>query len=143
MQYVCDAPDGKTWFRMDTEAEATQESDAMNHAVEKYFRREWDKAASNYVPQSSNAIERDIGRNAFIARTMPVFLTLRDREGNALATAMLPPGLKENPEFRCIVVGTKNGDPYPQQRDAIEALAKHVGYELPWERCYPYHTYLG
>lgn len=143
MQYFCDAPDGKTWFRMDTEAEAAQESEAMSHAVEKYFHREWDKAASSYVPQSQNTIERDIGRGAYIARTMPMFLTLRDREGNALATAMLPPGGKEDGEFRSIIVGPKNGDPYPQHRDAIEALGRHVGFELPWERCYPYHTYLG
>src|SRR5579859_6668311 len=33
MQYVCDAPDGKTWFRIETESEAQGESDAMNHAV--------------------------------------------------------------------------------------------------------------
>ena len=35
MRYVCDAPGGKTWFRIETEAEASMESEGMRHAVEK------------------------------------------------------------------------------------------------------------
>src|SRR5262249_45836766 len=38
MQFVCDAPP-KTWFRIETEGEATLESREMNHAVEKYFKQ--------------------------------------------------------------------------------------------------------
>ena len=34
MRYVCDAPGGKTWFRIETEAEAVAESETMRHAVE-------------------------------------------------------------------------------------------------------------
>jgi hypothetical protein len=34
MRYVCDAPNGKTWFRIETEAEAATESETMRHAVE-------------------------------------------------------------------------------------------------------------
>ena len=44
MKYVCDAPAGKTWFRIETEAEAASESDVMRHAVEKFFRKEQEKA---------------------------------------------------------------------------------------------------
>ena len=44
MQYVCDAPKGKTWFRIETEGEAVHESRLMGHTVEKYFRREREKA---------------------------------------------------------------------------------------------------
>ena len=44
MKYVCDALGGKTWFRIETEAEAASESDAMRHAVEKFFRKEHEKA---------------------------------------------------------------------------------------------------
>jgi len=44
MRYVCDAPGGKTWFRIETESEAIVESEIMKHAVEKYFRREHEKA---------------------------------------------------------------------------------------------------
>ena len=45
MRYVCDASGGKTWFRIESEAEAVAESETMRHAVEKYFRKEHDKAA--------------------------------------------------------------------------------------------------
>ena len=138
MQFVCDAPDGKTWFRIETEAEAARESETMEHAVERYFRREWDKAVQSYKPTSQKPIERDIGLKAHIQRTMPVFLTLRDREGNPLATAMLPQGGRDDPNFRTIVVGRANADPYPPQGDAIAALAKHFGLSLERERCYPY-----
>ena len=37
MQYVCDAPKGKTWFRIETEGEAAHELRLMSHTVEKYF----------------------------------------------------------------------------------------------------------
>src|SRR5437868_2051337 len=53
MEYVCDAPGGKTWFRIETEAEALSESQEMNHAVEKYFRREREKAVQSYRPASA------------------------------------------------------------------------------------------
>ena len=35
MQFFCDAPGGKTWFRMENDMEAAQEDASMNHAVEK------------------------------------------------------------------------------------------------------------
>ena len=55
MQYVCDAPNGKTWFRIETEGEAAHESRLMNHTVEKYFRRERDKAVQSWRPERPNA----------------------------------------------------------------------------------------
>lgn len=138
MQFVCDCPDRKTWFRIETEAEAILESGAMRHAVEKYFRREYEKARQNYKPASASFIERDIGLRKHIERTMPVFLTLRDGEGATLATAMLPPGGKDDPAFGIIIVGPENSDPYVEHDDAIEVLGKHFGLTLPRERCYPY-----
>jgi hypothetical protein len=39
MKYVRDAPGRKSWFRIETEAEAERESMLMDHAVAKYFRR--------------------------------------------------------------------------------------------------------
>lgn len=138
MQFVCDAPAGKTWFRMETEAEAAQESEEMKHAVEKHFRREREKAASNYRPTSQLYIERDIGLSAHLSREMPLFLTLRDREGNALATAMLPPKARNELGFRIIIVGPANSDPYPAHGEAIEALGKQYGLTLDRESCFPY-----
>jgi hypothetical protein len=51
MQYVCDAPNGKTWFRIETEGEAVHESRLMGHTVEKYFRREREKAVQSWHPE--------------------------------------------------------------------------------------------
>ena len=99
MKYVCDAPGGKTWFRMETEAEAASESDAMRHAVEKFFRKEQEKATQTFKPRSTVNFEREIGLKAHIQREMPLFLTLRDDEGTALATAMLPPGGHRRPNL--------------------------------------------
>src|SRR6266446_5487163 len=109
MQYVCDAPKGKTWFRIETEGEAAHESRLMSHTVEKYFCREREKAVQSWRPERPNAIERDIGLEAHVQREMPLFLTLRDREGNALATAMLPPGGKDRGGFRIIIVPASYG----------------------------------
>src|ERR1700760_566878 len=114
MQYVCDGPNGKTWFRIETEGEAVRESRLMNHTVEKYFRREREKAVQSWRPERPNAIERDIGLEAHVQREMPLFLTLRDREGNALATAMLPPGGNDRGGVPIILLVALNADPYPE-----------------------------
>jgi hypothetical protein len=138
MRYFCDAPDDKTWFRLITEAEAVEESRLMNHAVEKYFRREQDKAEAAYRPASSVFIEQDIGKADHVLRSMPLFLTLRDQDGRALATAMLPASGQDPSSFRCIIVGPGNADPYDHYADAIRALAEHVGFRLDRAHCYPY-----
>ena len=61
MQFFCDAPDGKVWFRIETEGEAAQESRLMSHTVEKYFRRERDKVVQSWRAERPDALERDIG----------------------------------------------------------------------------------
>jgi hypothetical protein len=69
---------------------------------------------------------------------MPIFLTLRDAEGKALVTAMLPPLGKDDGAFRPIVVGSANSDPYPEHGEAIARLGQHYGLKLDPARCYPY-----
>jgi hypothetical protein len=138
MKYVCDASAGQTWFRIETEAEAVSESDLMRHAVEKFFRKEQEKATQTYQPVSKVSFEQEIGLKAHIQREMPLFLTLRDDEGNPLATAMLPPGGNDDRNFRPIIVGMANADPYIAHADAIKALGQHFGITLDRGRCYPY-----
>jgi hypothetical protein len=138
MQYICDAPGAKTWFRIETEGEAARESDAMGHAVEKHFRQAWDGATNTYRSTSRSFVEQNIGLKDHIRRVMPLFLTLRDAEGGALVTAMLPPEGRETTTFRTIVVGPANRDPYPEHGDAIAALGRHFGLSLDRSRCYPY-----
>ncbi|MGE0698662.1 MAG: hypothetical protein AB7O57_06160 [Hyphomicrobiaceae bacterium] len=138
MQYVCDAaPD--TWFRLVTMAEAEAESRLMDHAVERYFREAHERARRSYSPPAGGRfIEQNIGLKDHIQRSMPLFVTLRDKEGKALVTGMLPPGGKAQPGFRSIIVGKANADPYPAHGAAIAALAKHFGLPLDRERCFPY-----
>jgi hypothetical protein len=138
MKYICDAPGDKTWFRIETDSEAADESDKMQHAVEKYFRKERDRASQSYQPTSTVFIEQEIGLKAHLQREMPLFLTLRDGDGNVLVTAMLPPGGREDPAFRPIVVGYKNGDPFADHTEAIRALGQHFRIALDRTRCYPY-----
>jgi len=138
MRYVCDAPGAKTWFQIETEAEAAQESDLMNHAVAKHFLQARERAAASYAPRPGPYIEQNIGLKAHIQRVMPVFLTLRDAEGTGLATAMLPPPQGADPTFRPVIVGHGNSDPYPQHGEAIRALGEHFGLALERTRCYPY-----
>lgn len=138
MQFVCDAPPN-TWFRFETEGEAQLEAKGMSHAVDKYFRQAREIAAQSYVPpQTGLYVEQNIGLKAHIQRSMPLFLTLRNRDGKPLVTAMLPPGGKENKAFRPIVVGEGNSDPYPEYAAAIKALGDHFGMTLDPVRCYPY-----
>jgi hypothetical protein len=67
---------------------------------------------------------------------MPLFLTLRDQNGTALVTAMLPPTGRAG--SGCIVVGSGNADPYPDYADAIAALGLHFRMTLDRSSCYPY-----
>lgn len=138
MQYVCDAPGHTSWFRIETEGEAVLESRLMGHAVEKHFSRAWEAAAATYRSTASSVIEQNIGLKSHVQRTMPVFLTLRDAEGTGLVTAMLPPGGRDDPSCRIMIVGPQNRDPYPTHGEAIEKLGEHFGLTLDRSRCYPY-----
>jgi hypothetical protein len=138
MQYVCDAG-AATWFRIETQAEAAQESRLMNHAVERYFREAEVKAAQSYTPPPGARVsEQNIGLKAHIKRNMPLFLTLRDREGAGLVTAMLPPAGLSAEQYRPILVGPGNSDPYQDYPGAINMLAQHFDVTLDPARCYPY-----
>ncbi len=137
MEFVCDAPDGKAWFRLETEAEAERESELMGHAVGKHYRRAEEEASRAFDPSGVPFIEQDIARASHVRRLMPVFLTLRDAEGRGLATAMLPPR-GSGRSMRPIVVGPANADPYPEHAEAIEALGQRFGLTLDRATCYPY-----
>lgn len=138
MKHVCDAPARKTWFRIETEAEAAREAALMDHAVAKHFLRAEESAARSYKPASTVSFEQNIGLKQHILREMPLFLTLRDAAGDVLATAMLPPGGRDDPAFRIIIVGKGNGDPYPDHETAIRALGAHFALTLDHASCYPY-----
>jgi hypothetical protein len=139
MRYVCDAPEGATWFRIETQAEADSEAALMRHAVDRYFARYHESARDSYVPPEGAArFEEAIGLKDFIARAMPLFLTLRTDDGAGLATAMLPPSGRSRAAFRIVIVGIENSDPYVRHAPAIEALAAHYRLSLPREACYPY-----
>jgi hypothetical protein len=139
MQFVCDALNGRTWFRLETEAEAEAESSQMRHAVDKYFRRAEAAARETYrAPPGAPTFEQAIGLKDHIARATPLFLTLRADDGEALATAMLPPQGRNQAAFKTIIVGPENADPYPEHADAIAALARHFKLELKREECFPY-----
>ena len=138
MQFVCDAAGQTSWFRIETEAEAAQESELMQHAVEKHFRRAWEQASESWRPGALPFVEQDIGRAAHIRRTMPLFLTLRDAEGTALVTAMIPAAGQGGGVLQPVIVGPSNADPYPEHGRAIEALGRHLGVSLDRVRCYPY-----
>jgi hypothetical protein len=139
MRYVSDAPGGATWFRLETEAEAEAEAALMRHAVDKYFRRAEAAARESYrAPPGAPVFEQEIGLKDYVARTMPLFLTLRADDGTGLATAMLPPEGRNQATFRIIIVGPENSDPYEAHGPAIEALARHFKLSLPRELCFPY-----
>ena len=139
MRYTCDAPDRAAWFRIETEHEAETEAQMMRHAVDKYFLRELERARESYrAPQGVAAMERDIGLKAHVQRSMPLFLTLRADDGEGLATAMLPPEGRNQANFRIIIVGAENSDPYENYAEAIAALGVHFGIELKREECFPY-----
>ena len=138
MQYICDALD-LTWFRLENTGEAELESQLMDHAVDKYFKQAHDAAVCSYTPpEGVPAMEQNIGLNGHIARSMPRFLTLRDNEGTALVTAMLPPEDMDLRALRPVIVAKGNTDPYVQYRNAIDALARHVNFELDRDVCFPY-----
>ena len=111
----------------------------MDHAVDKYFRQAYEAAAESYVPpKSQRYIEQNIGLKAPVQRVMPMFLTLRDGDGTALVTAMLPPAGQDERAFKPIIVGHGNGDPFPEHGTAIRKLGEHFGFTLDPARCYPY-----
>ena len=57
MLYFCDAGD-LTWFRLENVGEASMESQAMDHAVERYFRRAYQEAVDSYVPLPEREVDK-------------------------------------------------------------------------------------
>lgn len=138
MQYVCDAAP-YTWFRLETQAEAAAESHLMDHAVERYFREAYDAAVAAYVPPPTlHSFEQKIGLKDHVQRSMPMFVTLRANDGTPLVTGMLPPRGKGVGDFRPIIVGKGNSDPYVAYGAAIAALGHHLRLSLDRDRCFPY-----
>ena len=137
MRYVCDAGQN-TWFEIESDAEATRESQLMDHAVQKHFGQAYEAARASYVPPDGPFLEQNVGLNAHIRRTMPKFFTLRDPDGNGLATAMFRATSAQAGTTRPIVVGPGNRDPYPEHEGAIRTLGAHFGIELDRARCFPY-----
>jgi hypothetical protein len=138
MKFICDAPDGRTWFRIETVDEACEESHLMQHTLERQFRLEMEKARKSFRPPSNVFFEQEIGLRPHLERHMALFLTLRDQNGMPLVTAVLPPGGAFSPEFRPVILGKSNTDPYMRYAECIFALGKHCGLTLERARCYPY-----
>ena len=138
MRFICDAAGGQTWFQIENGAEAAQDSELMRHAVEKHFQRAYEEASQSYDPAGIPYIEQGIRRATHIQRAMRMFFTLRDDQGRALVTAMLPAAKQSDLTSRPVVVGQGNSDPYPEHGNAIDALARHFGITLDRARCYPY-----
>ena len=131
MQFICDAPGRKSWFRIETESEAIFEAEAMRVSIDAPFRIEREAAVKSYRPQSRlRAIERDIGLSAHVLRTMPIYLTLRDLEGTALANAVLPADGDCEEDHHAVVIGPGHADPFASQAEAIRALERHYGVRL-------------
>jgi prepilin-type N-terminal cleavage/methylation domain-containing protein len=88
-------------------------------------------AQITYVPPKARSyIEQNIGLKAHIQRAMPRFLTLRDGEGTALVTAMLPPEGQDERNFKPIIVGPDNSDPYLEHAEAIRKLGVKAGLNV-------------
>jgi hypothetical protein len=139
MQYVCDGVGSRTWFRLESATEAASESRDMSHAVEKFFTEAHDRATKSYVPPATARVfEQNIGLKAHVQKSMPLFLTLRNNEGKALVTAMLPPSGRDDKAFRPIIVGPDNADPYVEHAEDIRKLGQHYKLTLDPVRCFPY-----
>lgn len=111
----------------------------MRHGVDKHFRRFEAAAREGFrAPAGAPSFEQAIGLKGYIARTMPLFLTLRADDGAGLATAMLPPEGRNQVNFKIVIVGPDNADPYPAHGEAIATLGRLYGLELKRDDCFPY-----
>ena len=129
---------GERGFGLETEGEATRESENMCHAVERYYRREREKAAQTFRPRSDGLLRAgDWSQGPHPARNAAIpDVARRERRGSRHRHAA--PRGREDRSFRTIIVGRDNGDPYLQYGDAIRALGRHFGTSLERARCYPY-----
>jgi len=126
MRYICDAPGNKTWFCIETEGEAADESDTMQHAVEKYFRKE-KRARDPDLPADLDRLHRtgDRPQGASPARDAAVPDAARRRR-DPLVTAMLPAARRDESGLPADSSSARaNTDPYTDNADAIRVLAQH------------------
>jgi hypothetical protein len=50
----------------------------------------------------------------------------------------LPPEGRNQVNFKSVIVGPENADPYVDQAEAIAALGAHYHLDLKREDCFPY-----
>jgi hypothetical protein len=104
MKFVCDAFHGRTWFRIETDAEAEAETALMRHAVGKHFKLAQDRARQSYRP--GPGLERDIGLKGHLLKRTPLFLTLRDDEEQAQQRCCL----KAERSWFCTIIAGPSAD---------------------------------
>src|SRR5260221_546969 len=83
MQYICEAPP-KTWFRIETVAEAGFESRAMEHAVERYFRQAYGHAAPLDAEAGANDAAVEIGHHRLVHVVDPMGLLAQEAQAEIL-----------------------------------------------------------
>ncbi len=114
MQYVCESSKGRIWFRIETDAGGRSRDAADAPCRGNHFRRERKRARNPTRP--APGLERDIMLKAHLARTTPLFLTLRADDGSGLATAMLRPGQARGLISRSSLSAPKPPTPIPITR---------------------------
>ena len=114
-------------------------SETMRHAVEKYFRKEQDKATQSFRPISKVYFEQEIGLKAHIQREMPLFLTLRDdgRHAARYRDAAARAGAT-TAAFARSSSGPAMPIPIRSRAMRFARSAQHYGMTLERARCYPY-----
>jgi hypothetical protein len=115
-----------TWLEIETELEATRESQLGQHGVVHFFKRDRsdDRRAAKYYSLRQNSSDM---------RNEPPLVTIRIPRDEQ---KQIPAG--EKPMFDGIVaVGTGNSNPYDRYARYIFCLEAHLGVMLP-ETCYPY-----
>jgi len=137
MQYVCDAPKGKTWFRIETEGEAAHESRLMSHTVENISAASGRRQSSPGVRSAQRDRARHRPRGPCTARDA-AFPHVARQGGQCTGYSDAATGGKDRGGFRIIIVAASNADPYPEQDAAIAALGAHFGLTLDRHRCFPY-----
>ena len=125
MQYVCDAPGGKTCSGS-RRSRGTPGIEMMRHVVEQSYRREQGEGRP-FRPRSNVFFEQGpSGAHPPGDASLPDPPRCRRQRPR---DRQLPPRGREDRSFRTIIVGREN-DPYLQCADAIKTLARHYGIAL-------------
>lgn len=134
MQDVLSLDDGKTWYLLDSQEEASEEGLVMANSTGLDYMQESGRLVRQYREQTHRDFRTMHAEELYVRRRRALFFSLRGPQGERLVSGRLPRGMEPG---EILFVAYANHDPYVEHAGALIELGKLYGFDLRRGIAYP------